>query len=999
MLAIVVAIASISTTPGLVSAVKKSTNKTEKQKVLKKGRGRKKKRKAHGSEIGKKETDDENFEIEDKSCTIEDLIEYEKVNDLKKGHHIFTRSQAKKSESEMDLENIVSTMDILTKCAEDENAFENVSKAILASTKTGFFKDRPKEELLKAIDALKMCVGNDLAKERAVSSIEILTNGGCFEGWDKDEILSILEVLTRCAERGDLAPRITKVVRLLDETLEFKSFGNAAFREFLQSPMRFSKNQEAANVVAMAVALSLPTIGVRSKKLRNMPKEVDNKTVVDDAKNDKMKADDVKDDDEDVIMKDSDKKEEVAFKKADDEKIVAHILDLQKNGEFEKMQRNEIQTIAQSLERCLRSKEKTDEQRVQIIIDLAKEKCFKHWTLLQLNLICEILKKCVDENDDLKQMVVDAVSELGKGQFVNVNFNETFKTLLNILLTNCEQHDTNINLSNMINFIKANYININAYGKGKLILDGKQIEKVIELIQKGLRAQNSKKSASYLFAQFALFLDKDLFNINSKSLGRNASREQKLSQIKSDIFSFIKTETASSKNFDKESVAFIIEAMICKLSLTSEEIATVMEILEKYFEDSSLRERAWDLVFSLKACQSLTKELFLKIFSMWEKYDKVSELENNFQDIKKFLEPDKRNSLNDEDVKMLVRFLSKIFKRPFMSDKPWSILPVQYVDVFNTIFELCKTRQMYDLFKVELLETFELLKNFVSVRGTKRLIVGLVGLPISDLLKGSDRSDVLANWKKEEIEKMLEMLKLCRSNLRRSSSPADLYEDIDKFSKTIRDYIAKVENLSAQKNTSEGYRPIFAVSKFPLSKKINDAKPNGNSKDEIITKTLESLLGRLKQGNADVNILNSALKLFEDCYDQNTPKEKIADLLEIFKQCLQIPGSDKCILDVISKLLSDGYFKDWLKKDGLLKVADMLFECSKNTANLSKIMSIVLDMVCKGYLEGSSQEELLEIFRPFKKAPKEEILKILMLFKNIQKDNIFKIMDYIRESS
>ena len=1014
MLAVVVAIASISTTPGLVSAGKKCTNQIEEQKDSKRGRRKKRKRmKKSASGIDKKKTEDIYSEIKNDLLPMEDLGGLKKFDNLKKDRNIFTRSRAKKidsssdqSGSEMDLKNIVSTMDILLKCAKDTKAVENVSNSILSLAENGFFKSKPKEELLKAINALKICVDNDLAKEKAVCAVEILINGGYFAGWNKDEILSILEVLTKCAERGDLAPKITQVVRLLDETLNLLSFGNAAVREFIQSPMRFSKKREAANVVTTAVAISLPTISVRNKKLSNMPREVDNNNVIENANyNGDVKMEDGdKNDDANIVMKDAkndddDKKTKAAPKKYYNVTIVARILGLQKSGEFKEMSRKQIWTIAKSFMTFLNSEAKTARQKVEAIIKLAKEKCFEQWESKQLERICGALIKFADEDANLKPMVVDAVLKLGeKGQFVHSSAEKIFEILLDVLLKSCEKYDVKSALSSIIDFIEIRKGRINS---NKKVLNGEQIKKVLELIKKGLSNQDSKESASYLFA---CFLGKRLFRIKSVEFEEGVLRvkgDDELSdslkeflQIKNEVFSFIKTKATSSADFDKKNFVFIIETMIDQGVLSDEEIGTAIEILEKCFEDESARESAWRTVRSLFCHKFLSKEAFFKIVSIWEKYNefllpKFDTDEYRFEifyEIERFLESDKYYSLNDEDIIRIVKYLSKIFKRSCRRNLKEGIYIYEYIYVFHTIFKLCNNKQMYDLFKVEFLETLEFLKGYSSVKGFKNIVLELVKLP------SLAQRDILAEWKKEELEKMLDMLKMCKEGVPSDRLQESLYLNIDTFSQVISNYIAKAENLTtANKPFAERHKFIFTTSNVPLTQKIN--------KDEIITKTLESLSKRLKQGNADANILDSALKLFKDHYDKNTSKEKIVDLLEIFRQCLQITGYDGRVLGVISRLVSDDYFSGWSKEDGLLKVTDLLFECSKNKADLFNIRKITVDMVCKGYLDKFSNEERSKIFSLFKPDSQEDSLQILGLIRAISNDNVCKIMEYIRKST
>ncbi len=635
IMAAVISIATISSAPGLTSAVKTSTTpwaengkkRNGRKKNPEKIKGRRKNKKAAKAprkskeerEIEKlekmfeklrkkKKKDEKNVQLNQNNITDNENINSENIQNEIEMTQEENASESANIQNESEIaeeeENMLTTIEILENCCQDVGARKNVANSILALTMRGSFKNKSKEEILRAIGMLKLCIKDDSSKATAARVIDRLAYCGYFIGWTTEDILKIFEVLTKCAEQQAALQIVWNAVRCIDTNVCFKNWNGQDFKELLNSLSKFSQNYSATQFITRAISSVLPTVNVRSKKPANVPQKVDANQNINIQKNETGPEN------VDANQNANIQKNETGPEKVDDNiDIVNHILEMSKKANSNSIKQIQIE-ISEKIFKYLENKD--PKQQIEIITELAKNKCFKYFKKTNLMKIFEMLEKYT-KNEDLKLEVSKAVLELNKIVFFNVQSvteNAICEKLLDILLA-CDEKscDKSNILSSLTNLIENPF----RYYDGPGLKQNHQV-KILNLLKAGIGYQNSKKSASHAFAAIC---DKKIYKNFNEELA------EEFSKIKDEVFKFIKITTANSDDFDKKDFAFILKVMIENNFLNQEELTQSVGILEKCLENDSAQEDILNAIKYLSNVEGpwrLSRETALKIISMLKKY-------------------------------------------------------------------------------------------------------------------------------------------------------------------------------------------------------------------------------------------------------------------------------------------------------------------------------------------------------------------------------------------
>ena len=636
IMAAVISIATISSTPGLTSAVKTST--TPWTENGKKGNGRRKnpgkikgrrknKKTARAPRKSKEERDIEklkkifeklrkqkkkdenNVQLNQNNITDNENIQ----NEIKMAEEENIQNEIQMTEEE----NMLTTIETLESCCQDVGARRNVANSIFALTLRGFFKNKSKEEILRAIGILKLCVEDDSSKLTAAEIIDQLAYCGYFIGWTTEEILKIFEVLTKCAQQQAALKIVWNAVYYIDVNVCFRNWNGKDFKELLNSPSKFSQNHNATQFITNAILNVIPTVNVRNKKPANVPQKVDNVGADQNANMQKNETVPQKVDNVGADQNANMQKNETVSQKVDDSidfdknlgkdiDIVKYILELSKKNKLYSIRKHQNE-ISERIFKYLQDKD--FKRQIEIITELAKNKCFEYWRKTVLMKIFGMLEKYA-KNDYLKLEVSKAVLELNKIEFRSVQRatkNEICEKLLDILLAcyenSCDKRNILSSLADLIGGPCRYY--------GGAGLTQNHQAKILNLLKAGMGDQNSKKSAAHAFA---VICDKKVYKRFDKEF------LEELSKIKDDVFKFIKITTANSDDFDKKDFAFILKVMIKNNFLNQEEIIQAIGVLEKCSENNSAKGYILNAIEYLSNIQGPWRSSREIAFSILKKY-------------------------------------------------------------------------------------------------------------------------------------------------------------------------------------------------------------------------------------------------------------------------------------------------------------------------------------------------------------------------------------------
>ena len=986
IMAAVISIATISSTPGLTSAIKIST--TPWAESGKKGRGRKKnpgkiKGKRKNKKTArpprkskeerdieklkkifeklrkKKKKDEKNIQLNQNNITynenVQNEIEMAEEENASGSENIQNESEMAEqenasgseniqNESEMaeEEENILTTIEILESCCQDVDARKNVANSIFALTQRGFFKNKSKEEILRAIGMLKLCVEDDSSKTTAAKVINQMAYCGYFVGWTREEVLKIFEVLTKCAEQQAVLKIVWSAVYYIDVNVCFRNWNGEDFKELLNSPSKFSQNLNAIQSISKAILKLISAVNVSNKKPVNVSQKVDDNVGADQDVNMQkneivaQKVDDNVGADQDANMQ----KNKTVSQKVDDNVGVDQHANMQKNETVSQkvddnvgadqdanMQKNEI--VAQKVDDNVDFDENLgkDIDIVKYILEVAKKNKLYAIRKHQIEISERIFKYL--ENKDPKQQI-EIITELAK----NKCFECWQKTILMKIFTIIEKYSKNDYLKfevskAVLELNKIDFSGVQSKTKNEVC------EKLLDIL---FACDENSCDKSNILSSIADLIGSSLRYYGGSGLTQNY-------QVK--ILNLLKEGMGDQNSKKSASHAF---AVICDKKVYKSFNTELLEELSK------IKDEVFKFIKTTTAnSDDFDKKDFVFILKVM--------IKNNF--------------LNQEEIIQATGILEKCSEDNLAKE-----------DILNAIGYLSNIEGSWRSSREAALKVISILKRYIANEQKPEAVLGLI-LSLA-------KSGVLKNQPEEEILKTLDVLERC-----------DL----------TNEYYAFLTSKIIMHLIDERFFEVFSSEKLPNVKEalfkpnsnhknmltylpqiINTPEMNQYSKQEIVTKTTSLLSICLKQGCSKTQIATVALKLVENYFDKNTAKKQIIDLLEILTQCKECCWARRHIIKAFSILIEGGYLRGLSKQEGLSNLTDTLQFCSLDSKIRNDVFPLVINLAVGGYLEEYSQDDLEKVFSVFKNVSDLDIFKIIQLLKSISKENIERLMDYIKKA-